>query len=68
MTAVNRHADNVTSGRTAEGASLVSDWLDGDCDIELNEDVLGLGSYGRTLTFLFTDEPLTDDDEEEDED
>lgn len=64
----NRDPENVAAGRTAEGAGPVSDWLDGDCEVELNEDVVGLGGYGRTLTILFTDEPLFDEEEDEDED
>lgn len=62
----NRNPENIDDCRTAEGASPVSDWLDGDCEVELNEDVIGLGGYGRTLTILFSDEPLSDDEEDED--
>jgi hypothetical protein len=48
--------------------SLLSDWFDGPHDIEMNEDVVGLGRYGRTLTVLFTSEVLPDEDDRFDED
>lgn len=53
---------NVQKARKAEGTSALSDWFDGGTDAEMNEDVVGLGSYGKTLTVLFTDEPFEDDD------
>jgi hypothetical protein len=60
---------NIDRGRKEEGTSTLCDWLDGAPDIEVNEDVVGLGSYGRTLTVLFCDEleeePEDDDGEEE---
>ena len=65
--AFNRKPSNVADGETAEGASPLSHWLDGDCDAEMNEDVIGLGTYGRTLTLLFTDEVLIDEEEFEEE-
>lgn len=61
----NRNPDNVTGCETAEGASPLSHWLDGDSDVEMNEDVMGLGTYGRTLTLLFTEEDLFEEDDEE---
>lgn len=61
----NRDAGNIAGGRTAEGALPLSHWLDGDCAVELNEDVIGLGAYGRTLTLLFTDEALDEEDEDD---
>ena len=39
-------------------------WLDGARDIEMNEDVVGLGAYRRTLTVLHTDQAIGDDDDE----
>jgi len=36
--------------------------------VEMEEDVVGLGSYGKTLTVLFTDEDLEPEDECEDDD
>jgi len=33
----------------------------------MNEDVVGLGSYGKTLTVLYTDQAISDDDTENEE-
>ena len=64
----NADASNVDEARREEGASYLDDWFDGAPRVEVNEDVVGLGSYGKTLTVLFTDEDLQDeDDREEDE-
>jgi hypothetical protein len=35
--------------------------------MEIDEDVVGLGSYGKTLTVLFTGEDLEDDDQDEED-
>ena len=46
----------------------LNDWFERAPDVEFKEDVVGLGHYGKTLTVLFTDEVLTEDDEQDDED
>jgi hypothetical protein len=33
----------------------------------MNEDVVGLGNYGKTLTVLFTEEIIDDEEDEYDE-
>lgn len=58
--------ENVQTGRRLEGASTLSAWFGGNRDIELQEDVVGLGSYGKTLTVLHGIE-LPDEEEEEEE-
>jgi hypothetical protein len=60
--AFNRNAENIRLGKTVEGISSLATWFDGAPDIEVLEDVVGLGRYGRTLTVLFTEEPLDSDD------
>ncbi len=65
--AFNRDATNVTEARQEEGASYLDDWLDGAPAIEVNEDVVGLGSYDKTLTILFTDGDLEDDESPDDD-
>jgi hypothetical protein len=52
--AFNRDSANVLNRRRITGISSLADWFDGD-DLEINEDVLGLGEYGRTLTILWAD-------------
>jgi hypothetical protein len=65
----NSDSDNVTRAKRAEGASSLDDWFDGAPQIEMNEDVIGLGSYGKTLTILYAAEwPDEDDDEDDDDD
>jgi IrrE N-terminal-like domain len=63
----NADPSNIEQARRVEGTTIFSDWFDGGPDTEINEDVVGLGAYGKTLTVLHTDEPL-DDEDEDDED
>jgi len=65
--AFNQHADNVQNGARADGTSNLQDWFGGRFDIEVAEDVVGLGSYGKTLTVLYNID-LPDEEEREDED
>lgn len=64
--ALNRNANKVRSGARAQGASNLQDWFGGRRSIELMEDVVGLGSYGKTLTILHTIE-IPDEEEEQDD-
>ena len=48
-----------------EAADLVA--IDGAPEFEMQEDVVGLGSYGRVLTVLFSDEAMPDESDEDDE-
>ena len=61
----NNDKNNIASGIAAESTTTLDDWFEGAPSIEMNEDVVGLGRYGKTLTVLFTDEALEDDDEDE---
>jgi hypothetical protein len=63
----NANPSNIEEARQEEGTCFLDDWFEGAPQFEVNEDVVGLGSYGKTLTVLFTDEEL-EDDEEDDED
>ena len=63
----NGDASNIEEARQEEGTCFLDDWFEGAPQVEVNEDVVGLGSYGKTLTVLFTDEELEDDDEDEDD-
>ncbi len=60
----NAISSNVSSGRRAYGWTSMDDWFEGAPQVEMKEDVVGLGSYGRTLTVLFTDEAIDQDDED----
>ncbi len=48
----------VTEARRVDGSSRLSDWFEGAPDVEVNEDVLGLGTYGKTLTVIYTDQDI----------
>lgn len=63
----NKYPANVSEGKQKEGCCWLDDWFDGAPQIEMNEDVVGLGSYGKTLTVLFTDEDLGDEDDYDDD-
>jgi len=64
--AFNQDASNVGKGKRTDGTSNLQDWFGGNYDIEVTEDVIGLGSYGRTLTVLY-DIELPDEEEREQE-
>jgi Zn-dependent peptidase ImmA (M78 family) len=58
----NKNEDNIRNGKRANSTSCLDDWFHGGGDIEMNEDVVGLGDYGRTLTVLWA-ETLPDSEE-----
>ncbi len=59
---------NILNGCRSKGHSMLDEWLEGAPRIEMKEDVVGLGHYGKSLTVLFTDELVEADDSEEPED
>ena len=59
---------NVHLGRRSTGQTDLSIWFDGPRNIELDEEILGLGGYGYTLTVLSSEELPEDPADEEDED
>jgi Zn-dependent peptidase ImmA (M78 family) len=63
-----KDADNITKGRKAEAFAMLDEWFDGAPRVEVKEDVVGLGDYGKTLTVLFTSEALESDEDESEED
>jgi Zn-dependent peptidase ImmA (M78 family) len=67
----NRDPSKIALAKRASGTSTLTDWFDGTARIEVREDVVGLGEYGKTLTILSA-ESLPDeedlDEEEHDED
>ena len=46
----------MTSGCRQETSSYLDAWFDDVEPIEMKEDVVGLGQYGKTLTVLFLEE------------
>ena len=63
--AFNQNKENVRCARRVEESSDLQDWFGGRRSIEISEDVIGLGSYGRTLTVLYDIEAPDPEDEED---
>lgn len=64
----NRDTEGVRGARRAKCTSTLDMWFEGARSLEMKEDVVGLGHYGRTLTVLFTEEALgEDEDDDQDE-
>lgn len=63
----NEASSNVTCSLQAAGWTSLDDWFDGAPEVEMKEDVVGLGGYGKTLTVLFT-EDVIDDEHQDDAD
>lgn len=66
-TRFNALASNVASGRQVTGECRLRDWFDTDRSPALDEQVIGLGSYGLTLTVLSSDELVIDSELDEDD-
>ncbi|TVQ79773.1 MAG: ImmA/IrrE family metallo-endopeptidase [Phycisphaeraceae bacterium] len=65
----NQDRENIVRCRRSEAWTTLDLWLDGAPDVEMKEDVVGLGGYGKTLTVLFTEEPIeTERDDDDDDD
>lgn len=65
--AFNQISTNVEHGIRVEATSNLQHWFGGKRRIEISEDVVGLGRYGKTLTVLY-DIDLPEPEDEEDED
>ena len=63
----NDDASNIARSERAEENGALTDWFGGRIEADLYEEVIGLGSYGRTLTVLSV-EDLPDEEELEEED
>jgi hypothetical protein len=48
----NEKPDNIRLGQRDAGEVRLGDWLGGKHNYRVTEEVVGLGEYGRTLTFL----------------
>lgn len=64
----NARASNVLGAERACGETYLGDWFGGPKGPSLDEEVVGLGRYGFTLTVLSSESQRCDPDEEEDED
>ena len=65
----NKDPMNVAHSRTTCGEASLAQWFSCNRRLALDEEVIGLGSYGYTLTVLSSDELAVDpDDDDHDED
>lgn len=62
----NQDSENVRRAVYVNEMSNLQDWFGGHRSIEISEDVIGLGGYGKTLTVLY-DIAVPDAEDEEDE-
>ncbi len=60
----NKNPANVNEARQDDGCCSLDDWFDGAPQVEMNEDVVGLGSYGKTLTVLFSEDGIEDEEDD----
>lgn len=63
----NASPDNITGAKRNHGETDLSAWFDGNSRIALDEEIIGLGKYGYTLTILSSESLPDDPDQEEDE-
>lgn len=54
----NKQPENVLNNVREEAWSNLNEWFEDAPDIEMQEDIIGLGTYGRTLTILHTSEAI----------
>lgn len=65
--AFNAERTNVEYARRTSEETSIADWFDRPSGVPLDEEVVGLGAYGYTLTVLSSEE-LPDDPDEDEED
>ena len=58
---------NISNRKSICGSTRLAEWFGGEKTIVLEEEIVGLGSYGYTLTVLSSDLLADDPDEVEDE-
>ena len=59
----NRSPSNVTDRKSVTSETTLGAWFNNGSDIVLDEEIIGLGRYGYTLTILSSEALLTDEDE-----
>lgn len=61
----NSRPDNVRHGKRQTVETTLADWFDGPGHIRLDEEIVGLGSFGYTLTVFSSDALAEDSDDDE---
>lgn len=65
--AFNQSTGQVRQVARVQATSNMQDWFGGRRSLEINEDIIGLGSYGKTLTVLYGIDITDEDEASEDE-
>lgn len=65
---LNANSNRVAACERLQGSSRLIEWFGAGPDVEVHEDAVGLGSYGKTLTVLSAQDWPDEDDEDEPED
>lgn len=63
----NQHASNIRAAKNTCCTTSLFSWFEGPAGVSLDEEIIGLGGYGLTLTVLSSDAMNEDPHEEEDE-
>lgn len=66
--ALNARSDAVLEAREMTGECRLTDWFETERNVLLDEEVIGLGRYGLTLTVLSSEPLALQDNDDEDED
>jgi hypothetical protein len=61
----NKNHENISKARQDQGWTMLHHWIDGAPNFEMKEDVVGLGSYSKTLTVLFSEEIIEEAEEDD---
>ena len=59
----NQTASNISDAKRGDDDADLIAWFHADDEIDANEEVIGLGEYGKTLTIITADLPDADDSE-----
>lgn len=62
----NKNTDNIIRAKEVCATTNLFNWFSGSKTIELDEEIIGLGTYGYTLTVLSSDELALKEDDDED--
>tara|TARA_R110001592_G_scaffold49685_5_gene154670 strand:+ start:4250 stop:5134 length:885 start_codon:yes stop_codon:yes gene_type:complete len=64
----NQNPNNVLNGEKINAETTLADWFDGSGMVILDEEIIGLGKYGYTLTVLSSEELPVDPSDDYDDD
>lgn len=59
--------DDIASSQRLAGECSFTDWIEGAPDCDCTEEVVGLGRFGQTLTVIWSDDALEDDEDPDDD-